>query len=209
MVHRDARYLAAAMQGLVGWEWLVSGANKVLSGTFPSGLSNTLDASMKNNPNGWYLAILRGVVLPHGVFFGYLIEITEVLTGIALLAGTVLLIGGIRHRDEPQFGLARAQVIAAAIAALACGFLCINFHFYMGDSIIPGFDPSSPFNEGIDLDTLMAPIALLIFLFNLYVLGDMNGVSMLNPIRRAADRVRVLFTPQQYLAPHPADGTPN
>lgn len=194
MVHRDARYVAAAVQAIVGWEWLVSGANKVLSGTFPAGLAGTLDDGIKGNPNGWYVAFLQAVVLPHSIFFGYLIEAAEVLAGLALLSGALVLVGGIRRRGEPQYRLAVAQMVAAALAALACVFLCVNFHFFMGDGILPGINPAAPFDEGVNLDTLMPPMALLILAFNVYVLSAMTGVPIRAFPRRAGERVRMLFT---------------
>lgn len=205
MVHRDARYVAAAVQGIVGWEWLVSGANKVLSGTFPTGLANTLNSGMKDNPNGWYVAFLQAVILPHSILFGYLIEVAEVLAGLALLAGTLLLVGGIRSRGEPQYRIAVAQIVAAALAALTCIFLCVNFHFFMGDGILPGLDPTHAFDQGVDLDTLMPPMALLILVFNLYVLGDMSGIPIVDIPRHAGEYVRSLVAHGRHAAPGAAD----
>lgn len=193
MIHKDARYLAAAVQGIIGWEWLVSGANKVLAGDFPSGLAGSLNDSIKSNPNGWYVAFLRDVALPHSVFFGYAIEIVEVLSGLALLAGVLLFIGGIRRRGEPQYRLALAQVVAASLAALACAVLCINFHFFMGDGVLPGLSPSQPFTEGVNLDTLMAPMAIVILFFNLHVLSDMMGIPMRQMPRRFGAWLRAPF----------------
>ncbi|HLJ81787.1 MAG TPA: hypothetical protein VKT52_09900 [Ktedonobacterales bacterium] len=143
MIHRDARYVAAAVQGIVGWEWLVSGTNKVLSGSFPSGLTGILQDGIKTNPNSWYVAFLQGVILPHSLIFGYLIEVAEVL------AGALVLVGGIRHRDEPQYRLAVAQIVAAALAALICAFLCVNFHFFMGDGVLPGLNPATPSTKAL------------------------------------------------------------
>lgn len=193
MVHKDARYVVAAVQAILGWEWLVSGANKVLSGTFPAGLAGTLDDGIKGNPNGWYVAFLQDVILPHSVFFGYLIEVAEVLAGLALLSGAVVLIVGIRRRGEPPYRLAVAQLVAASLAALACAFLCVNFHFFMGDGILPGVNPANPFDEGVDLDTLMVPLALLILIFNLYVLSDASGIAIAELPRRTIERVRPIF----------------
>ena len=205
MVHRDARYVAAAVEVIVGWEWLVSGANKVLSGTFPSGLAGTLSDGIKANPNGWYVTFLQAVVLPHSALFGYMIEIAEVLAGLALLSGALVLIGGIRRRGESQYRLAMAQISAATLAALTCAFLCVNFHFFMGDGILPGLNPSQGFNEGIDLDTLMLPMALLILFFNLYVLSDASGVPIMEMPRRAVERVRSPFRHGQPARPTAAD----
>ncbi|HKV85092.1 MAG TPA: hypothetical protein VJN88_11080 [Ktedonobacterales bacterium] len=194
MLQKETRYLAAALQGILGWEWLVSGVNKVASGTFPSGLAATLSDGVKSNPNGWYVAFLRTVVLPHSVAFGYLIEVVEVLAGLALLAGALVLLGGIRRRGEPQYRLAVAQVTAAAVASLACIALCVNFHFFMGDGVLPGVSAANAFSEGVDLDTLMPPLALVILVFNLYALRLMTGVSVATITRRVRHIARMLLT---------------
>jgi thiosulfate dehydrogenase [quinone] large subunit len=181
------------VQGILGWEWLVSGANKVLSGTFPSGLGGTLSNGLKDNPNGWYVAFVHNVILTHSVFFGYSIEIAEVLASIALLAGALLLIGGARRRGDPQYRPAIGLVIASTLGALTCAFLCVNFHFFMGDGILPGIDPFHPYSEGVSLDTLMAPMALVTVFFNLHLLSDMTGVPTVERVRRVAVRVRSLL----------------
>jgi hypothetical protein len=193
MLQKETRYLAAALQGILGWEWLVSGVNKVASGSFPNGLAATLSDGVKSNPNGWYVAFLRAVVLPHSVAFGYTIEMVEVLAGLALLASAVALLGGLRRPGEPQYRLAVTQVAAAAIAALACMTLCVNFHFFMGDGVLPGVSASNAFNEGVDLDTLMPPLALVVLVFNLYALRLMTDVSITSVARRVRHQARVLL----------------
>lgn len=191
MMHRDARYVAAALQGIVGWEWLTSGANKVLSGGFPAGLAGNLSDGLKSNPESWYVAFIRTVVLPHSVFFGYLIESVEVLTGLALLAGALGLLGSVRRRGEPQYRVAVVQVSASALAALACSFLCVNFHFFAGDGLLPGINPSMAFNEGIDIDTLMLPLALVILFANLALLAEMHGTTLGEQARRLGARLHI------------------
>ncbi len=93
MLNRAARYLLAAIQAIIGWEWLVSGMNKVLSGTFPQSLLNTLNTGIQDNPNSWYVSFLQKVVVPQSVSLGYMIEWTEVMVGLALLAGALILLG--------------------------------------------------------------------------------------------------------------------
>lgn len=178
MVSRDTRYVVAALQALVGYEWLVSGANKVLSGTFPQGLANILRDGIKENPNGWYVAFLQRIIIPHSVFFGYLIEVAEILVALALLCGAALLVGRLRQRGEPQYWLQVSQIAGAALAALTCALLCVNFHFFIGDGIVSALDSTRPFDEGIDLDTLLPPIALLIAFVNLRLLRDITGSSL-------------------------------
>jgi thiosulfate dehydrogenase [quinone] large subunit len=205
MMSRDARYVAAAVQGIIAWEWLVSGTNKVLSGVFPQGLASTLQDSIKNNPNGWYVSFLRGIIIPHSVAFGYAIEITEILIGVALLVGVVLLISPLRQRGAPQYRLAVAEMVAAVLASLACAFLCINFHFFMGDGVVPGLNTAAPFDEGISLDTLMPPLSLLILIVNMLVLGDMIGISFVQRLGNAVTRVHQFLRREQAIAPTTAD----
>jgi thiosulfate dehydrogenase (quinone) large subunit len=189
MLGRDARYLLAAVQAVVACEWLVSGANKVLSGTFPQGLAGALDMStMSNmsdmpNPNGWYVAFLHAVVLPHSVLFGYLIESAELVIGAALLAGAVLLVGQMPAAGAPHHRLATEVLAVAAVAALAGTFLCVNFHFWMGDGLIPTLNPAHPFDEGIDLDTLLPPLCLIVAIANFRLFEALAGISAAHWVR--------------------------
>ncbi|MFI5274696.1 MAG: hypothetical protein ACHQ4H_16820 [Ktedonobacterales bacterium] len=176
MFSKGTRYLLALIQAIVGYEWLVSGANKVLSGKFPQGLGGTLSDGIKNNPNGWYVSFLQGIVLPHSILFGYFIEVTEVGIGLALLGGALLLIGQIPTRGERLYRLARFEIGAAAIAAFTCVLLCVNFHFFMGDGFVSALNPSAPFDAGIDLDTLLPPISAILCVLNtrllIWLIGD-------------------------------------
>lgn len=188
MFSKGTRILLALIQAIVGYEWLVSGANKVLSGQFPQGLAAALDGGLKGNPNGWYVSFVRAVVLPHSVFYGYLIELAEVGIGLALLGGALLLIGHIPTRGAPFYRLARAEIGAAAIAAFACLVLCVNFHFYMGDGLISALNPGNPFDQGIDLDTLLPPIAAIVCVLNIrlliWLIGDDLVRARLSPLVR-------------------------
>ncbi len=188
MLSKDARYVTAALQVVIAWEWLVSGANKMLAGDFPQKLAGTLEDGIKNNPNGWYVAFLKQFILPHSVGFGYTIEFTEGLIGVALLIGAVLLLGPVRRHGDPQYRIALVEMSAAAFAALVCAFLCVNFHFFMGDGVLPGIDVSNAFDEGISLDTLMPPLSVIILYLNLLVLSDMTNFPLTTHMRRIAHR---------------------
>lgn len=190
MLSRDARWIAAAVQIIIAWEWFVSGVNKVLSGTFPADLHGILEDGVSQNPNGWYVALLQGVVLPHSVAFGFLIEIAEVGVGIALFIGALVLIGPVRRAGMPEYRLAVGEIAMATVAAFVCAFLCVNFHFFMGDGLIPWFHPANAADEGITLDTLMPPLALLILLVNAYVLVDMTNWPIAHIARNLVRRVR-------------------
>lgn len=200
MGRQDTRFVTAMVEGIVGWEWLISGANKVISGAFPSGLAAILHTGLKGNPNGWYVAFLTQAILPHSVFFGYLIEATELFIGITLLAGAAGLLVAAPRKGEPQFRIALAQAVMAAAGALAAVILCVNFHFFMGDGLLPGLDPANAFGEGIDLDTLMAPLALVLLLFNLSRVSELCDVPLRQLPQVVVRRVARIEQPAQTAA---------
>ena|SRR5690348_4887347 len=206
MLSRDARWVAAALQAVIAWEWLVSGANKVLAGNFPRRLADTLDEGIHDNPNGWYVSILQHVVLPHSVAFGYVIEATELFIGIALFIGVIVLVGPVR-RGMPQYRLAVGEVAAAMVAALLCAFLCVNFHFFMGDGIFPWINPANAFDEGVTLDTLMPPVAVLLFLVNARLLVEMTEMPVGQYLQRGMRRLQTLANHRQSKQQATADVT--
>jgi hypothetical protein len=157
MFSKGTRRLLAVIQAIVGYEWLVSGANEVLSGQFPQRLGGTLADGLKHNPNGWYASFLHAIVLPHSVFFGYLIELGEVGIGLALLGGALLLVGHLPARGERFYRLACFEIGAVSLAAFASVAWCGNFHFFKGDGFVSALNPGDPFDEGVDLDTLLPP----------------------------------------------------
>src|SRR5207247_1540723 len=77
----------------IGYEWFMSGLTKIVRGGFRSGLAADL-REKSVGAAGWYKSFLDGSVIPHAVVFGYLIEIGELLIGLALiLAALVWLLG--------------------------------------------------------------------------------------------------------------------
>lgn len=174
MLTRAARYLLASIQLIIGWEWFVSGTNKVLSGTFPQSLLDTLNTGIQDNPNSWYVTFLQKVAVPQSVPLGYMVEWTEVMVGLALLAGALILVGKPRMRGDSQHGLVIAISVAVILFAAVGAFFTVNFHFWMGHGIIPGIG-AVPTDEGIDLDALIPPFALVIVIANLAWIKALRG----------------------------------
>lgn len=193
MMNRETRVMVAAVQAVIGSEWLVSGANKVLLGTFPQGLAARLQAGLQDNSNHWYVALLRALVLPHTIFFGFVIESTELTIGVVLVCGALLLLGPVRPAGEPQHRLGVTFVTATLIAAIASIILCVNFHFWMGDGIVPTVRPGSAFDEGIDLDTLLPPLSLIIAVANLRLLDVLTGGAMRAWLGRSLSQIRMML----------------
>lgn len=146
-----------AVQIIVGYEWLVSGLDKFLQGNFPAGLSaELLEKSTGTQP--WYRSFLESAVIPNARLFGYVIETSELLAGIALIGGAVVwLFAWERVSDRLREGV----LLATAGAAIGGAFLAINLHFANG-AAHPWLIPGAAFDEGIDLDIVLPAIQLVI-----------------------------------------------
>jgi len=144
------------VQLFVGYEWLDSGLTKIVRGGFSSGLAADLHDRVKT-ATGWYRSFVDGSIIPHAVTFGYLIEIGELLVGIALIAAAALWL--FRWRQLPDVG--RYAVLAVTIlAALAATVMAVNFHLANGGTH-PWLIPKSGFDESVDLDALLPAIQLV------------------------------------------------
>jgi thiosulfate dehydrogenase [quinone] large subunit len=139
----------AALQIMLGYEWLVSGLTKVVRGDFAAGLAHDL-ASRDQAAAGWYRQFIGRVIVPHAHLFGVLIEAAEFTIGLVLIAtGLVVLL----HRF---IGCSHVRLLrtVAGTAAFAGFLLTMNFALANGDSL-PLPVASSSFDEGVSLDTLM------------------------------------------------------
>ena len=68
--------------------FLLFGEYKLAGSAFAhGGFQNYLQSFISNDAVGFYRPVLSGLVLPHAVFFGYLVGVIEMLIGISLLLG--------------------------------------------------------------------------------------------------------------------------
>lgn len=142
---------------IIGYEWLMSGLVKLVRGDFPSGLAEEL---LKKAPGAatWYGSFVNNAVIPNAAFFGYTIEISELLAGIVLILGPLIWIFG---WDRVSDRTRTAVLTAIAAAAVGGTFLAINLHMANGASH-PWLLPGDSFDEGIDLDSVLPGIQIVI-----------------------------------------------
>jgi thiosulfate dehydrogenase [quinone] large subunit len=145
------------VQLLVGYEWLMSGLTKIVRGGFPSGLAEEL-RDKSHGAAGWYKSFLDGTVIPHASAFGYLIEIAELLVGIALVVAALVWL--FRWERLPKAGRL-AILVTTVVASVAGIFMAVNFHLANG-APHPWFIAKDGFDEGIDLDSLLPAIQLVL-----------------------------------------------
>ena len=166
------------VQILIGYEWLISGLTKVIDGGFPQGLAAELRDTSQAAP-AFYRSFLDSVVIPHGQLFGYLVEIGELVGGVALIGAAV--IWSLRW-DRLSFGGQTGVLAITAVASLIGVFMNVNFHLANGGTH-PWLIPPSGFDEGVDLDSLMPAIQLVLAGVAVY------GLRVLRQGRSGVDHV--------------------
>ena len=142
---------------IIGYEWFISGFDKFFQGGFPAGLAAALQEKTAKTPE-WYGAFLKSAVIPNARIFGYAVEASELLAGIALIAGPLIwLLAWDRVSDRTR----RTVLFFTAVAAIGGAFLAVNLHFANGASH-PWLIPGAAFDEGIDLDIVLPAIQIVI-----------------------------------------------
>src|SRR5260221_2324710 len=153
----------AGLQLIVGYAWLLAGVDKLLLGVFPAQLGGLLHTAVSSGHlPGFFIAILRGLVVPNAVLFGYLIEWGETLAGLLLvIAGLVALLRPLAERslDETPAALflfgARLLERLAPLAATGGGLLGLS-HFLRDCGSAPWFVPGHAVGGGIGIRVFLA-----------------------------------------------------
>ncbi len=160
------------VQLLIGYEWFMSGLTKLVRGGFASGLAGEL-REKSDGAASWYRGFLDGTVIPNGTAFGYVIEIGELLIGLALLAAAIAWL----FRWETLSRRARLAVLWTTAAAALGGILMnVNFHLANG-SPHPWLIPRDGFDEGVDLDSLMPAVQLVLVAVSAGLLLSLRRVT--------------------------------
>ena len=154
---------------VVGYEWFVSGLVKFTRGGFPSGLAEELTAASAGT-TAWYGAFLRRLVIPHAPLFGYAIETAELLAGIVLIGGPLL---WLFTWDRLSYAARATIQFLIAAAAIGGAFLAINLHL-ANAAPHPWLIPGDAFDEGIDLDSVLPAIQIVIATVALVLLARLR-----------------------------------
>jgi uncharacterized membrane protein YphA (DoxX/SURF4 family) len=159
----------AGLQLVLGYEWLVSGVDKLLYRSFPATLGQLLGGVLRGGTlPAPFADLLRGVVLPNGSFFGLLVEWGETLAGAGLLAAglAALVASPMEHRLPPvaagwvAFGQRFVEWLAP-VAAAGAGVLGASFYLLNG-APAAWFTPSVAFGGALDTGLLLALASLVL-----------------------------------------------
>lgn len=155
---------------VLGYEWLVSGLDKILNGNFVAGLQQQFSDALSNMQYGFYGYLVKNFFIPNSDVVGYTVEIGELALGAAFLT---LAVYAVRGKMSPiLYRVAMATGIIAALASL-------NLFFYQGGSFF--VSTSDPYDEGIPIDFILvlANVAVTVWSYmalrvkpKLYVVGS-------------------------------------
>lgn len=151
-----------AVQAALGYEWFVSGLTKVVRGGFPAGLADELSDKSVGAP-GWYRWIVDEVLIPNGTAVGYATEILEIAIGLVLVGVAVAFVF-MPERLSTRTSLTLLTLNAGALAAAV--LLNVNFHL-ASSSTHPWLIPADGFEEGVDLDSLMPTVELILLVVSI------------------------------------------
>jgi hypothetical protein len=159
----------AGFQLLLGYEWLLAGGDKLLLGSFPAQLGGMILALVSGGHLvGFFSAILQGLVAPNAVLFGYLIELSETLAGLGLIAaGLVALLRPLAGRYLSGTSATifvfgdRLLERLAPIAAIGAGLLGVSY-FFLDGLPKPWFVPSVAFGGSIDTGLFLAVASVVL-----------------------------------------------
>lgn len=159
----------AGLQLLVGYEWLVSGVDKVLLGSFPDKMGGLLTAAISGGRlPGFFADMLQALVLPGAPFFGVLIEWGELLAGLGLIAAGLVTL--LRPLAERYLNLRAALVysygahlldLLAPAAAIGAGLLGLSF-FLLDGLPSPWFAPGIAYGGAIDTGLFLAVASVVL-----------------------------------------------
>jgi len=159
----------AGLQLLLGYAWLLAGVDKLLLSVFPAQLGWLLRTSVGGGHlPGFFVAILRGLVMPNAVLFGYLIEWGETLAGLGLVAAGLFallrLLVGRSAKGTPAAVLlfsARFLERLAPLAAIGAGLLGLSYYLLDG-APAPWFAPGIAFGGAIDAGLFLAVASVVL-----------------------------------------------
>lgn len=139
----------------VGLLWLRSSYGKFTSGTFVSGLGETLTKASAKNPYPFFKQFLTSMAIPNAQFFGLLVLWGELLSAVAITVGAVLLL----INSNPN------KFLSLVLMVGLLGGLLLNIVFWLG------FGYTSPSTDSINLLMAAVQIIGLVFILKQFAQG--------------------------------------
>ncbi|WP_067934540.1 hypothetical protein [Alicyclobacillus kakegawensis] len=154
MAQESTRFFFPVILVILAYEWLVSGLDKLLSGTFVRDMHNQMMQSIPDMQYHFYARLLQKYCMLHCEIVAALVETGEILVGLSFLFLAFLTATG---------RLNNAMVKLGVFTGIVSAFMNLNFFFYQGGSFF--VNTSDPFDEGIPIDLIMVFIQVAVAVY--------------------------------------------
>ncbi|KPV43701.1 hypothetical protein [Alicyclobacillus ferrooxydans] len=171
------RLFSGLILAVLGYEWLVSGLDKILNGGFVAGLQQQLSDAVSNIHYAFYVRIVNNLFIPHSELMGYSVEIAELTLGVVFFVLAVYTFLGKMSRNLYRTGIALG-IIAA--------FASLNLFFYQGGAFFVSL--SNPYNEGISIGFILVLANLAVAVWSLMSLRQKPKLHLVRPLHPRAHR---------------------
>jgi hypothetical protein len=153
----------ALIECVLGYEWLLSALNKLMNQDYLRNFSPMLQQmALPGNPHNWWVSFIRSIVLPAAPQWARLVELGEWGVALGCFTGAVLWASG----RFPHAVWTRWLNIGVLLALATGVFLTLNYAWMAGTGF-PWINPTDPYDEGVNLDTILTGIGAGLFLLHL------------------------------------------
>lgn len=164
-----ANVALAGLQLIIGYQWLVSGVDKLLLGNFPDQMGRLLALQISSGKlPAFFAALLQSLVVPNAPAFGYAIMLGETLSGLGLIAAGLFMLARptvethVTGRPWMAFALTdRLVATLAPVAAVGAGLLGLSYYLLDGAPTI-WFMPSLAYGGAIAPGMVVALASLVL-----------------------------------------------
>ena len=173
---REASWKGRLLTGLlvvqivVGFEFLWTVLVKLVRGGFVAGLGADLKTRVEAAP-GWYQSLANNVIIPNATLFAYLVLIGELFVGVTMIVAAIVWLW---RWDGLSLTAKRTLVTLILLAAAAALMMNLNYHIANG-AANPWQLPTEVFDEGVDINTVLALIDATILVVMGFVLASLRG----------------------------------
>ena len=183
---------AAAIQAILGLEFLLGGLNKYLDANFPAGFKSFVSSSA-GAQTGVISPIVRTVILPNAAVFAELARFTELACGLALVIATANLFrGGFDIRDHARTRFERVVALLGFVAAVALGGLSLTIYLLKGGAF-PGVNPRLALAPPVPVELINVLLASAVAWLQAGRLLALRTSGSAGPSRRLSKSVLGLF----------------
>ncbi|HEX6543260.1 MAG TPA: hypothetical protein VF040_16005 [Ktedonobacterales bacterium] len=167
----------AGLQLVIGYQWLVSGVDKVLLGDFPTQMGHLLATQLASGKlPAIFAALLRALVVPSAPAFGYMVMLGETLAGLGLIAAGLLAL--LRPLAEThlsgrlwEFFAVTDRLVTMLAPIAAGGALVMGLNYYLLDGAPTlWFQPSLAYGGAIAQEMTLALASLVLVVAQVFPL---------------------------------------